>query len=116
MADTAPFEAQRIATVIAGLMVKAIADDWRLEKRLRKLDKLETAMERTIQQAAGYSNVYPIRGAQRPQAIDDARRATIGAAGILLAVVQAEIGKLRPPGIADRDAVKAAWIKARDDE
>lgn len=107
-------DAQEVATVIARLMVKVVADDWRFDKRLGKLRKLETAMERTIQDAAGYSNVYPIRGGQRPQGIDDARRATIGAAGILLAVVNAEIEKLRPPGTFGRDAVAAAWIKARE--
>jgi hypothetical protein len=96
--------------------VKAVADDWRLEKRLRKLRKLETAMERTIQDAAGYSNVYPIRGGLRPQAMDEARRATMGAAEILLAVVNAEIERLRPPGTFGPDAVKAAWIKARDSD
>lgn len=114
MASTAAVEAQSIATVIARLMVKAVADDSRYEKRLRKLRKLETAMERTIQVAAGYSNVYPIRGGLRPPAIDDARRATIGAAEILLAVVNAEVERLQPPGTFGRDAVKAAWIKARD--
>lgn len=116
MEDThsAESEAQRLAAGMARLMVKAVADDGRIEKRLRKLDKLEAAMERTIQGAAGYSNVYPIRGGQRPQALDDARKATIGAAEILLAVVKAEIEKHRPQGIFGRDAVAAAWIKARD--
>jgi hypothetical protein len=114
MANTAAVEGQNIATVIARLMVKAVADDWRFEKRLRKLDKLEAAMERLIHEAAGHSNVYPIRGGQRPHAIDDARKATMSAAEILLAVVRAEGDKLRPPGIFGRDAVRAAWDKARD--
>lgn len=114
MASTAAVEAQNIATVIARLMVKAVADDCRFEKRLRKLNKLEAAMARTIHQAAGHSNVYPIRGGQRPCAIDDARAATMDAAEILLAVVRVEIEKLRPPGIFGSDAVKGAWIKARD--
>ena len=71
-------------------------------------------MERTIQDAAGYSNIYPIRGGQRPQAMDDARKVTMDAAEILLTVVKAEIEQLWPPGIFGRDAVAAAWIKARD--
>lgn len=88
-------DAREAATAVARLMFKAFADEWRFEKRRRKLDKLEVAMERRIHDAARYSNVYPIRGGHRPEAVDDARRAAMEAAEILLAVVRAESAALR---------------------